>query len=97
MHSTLGSNNQQGGVDASQTSGSVANNQSLLTGCCCRPAGAPAGAAPTEPSCHVIACQSCKTTSDGNVSSACYTEHGMLWSCTSGYQRQSTTPLPGQT
>ena len=57
MHSPPGSNNQQGGKDASQTSGSMANNQSLLTGCCCRPAGALAGVAPTEPSCHVIACQ----------------------------------------
>ena len=67
MHSPLGSNNQQGGRDTSQTSGSVVNNWSLWTGCCCRPAGAPAGVAPTEPSCHVIACQSCKTASGGSV------------------------------
>ena len=83
MHSPSGSNNQQGGKDASQTSGSVVNNRSLWTGCCCRPAGALAGVAPTEPSCHMTACQSCETTSDGNVPSACYTEHGKLWSCTS--------------
>ena len=35
------------------------NNWSPLTGCCCRPAGALAGVAPTEPSCHMITCQSC--------------------------------------
>ena len=96
MHSPLGSNNQQGGEDASQTSGSVANNWSLLTGCCCRPAGVPAGVAPTESSCHAIACQSCKIVSDGNAPPACYTERGKLWSCTSGYRRQSIAPSPGQ-
>ena len=85
MHSPSGSNNQQGGEDASQTSGSVVNNQSLLTGCCCRPAAAPAGVAPTEPSCHMIACQSCEIASGGNAPPAHYTEHGKLWSCTSGY------------
>ena len=85
MHSPSGSNNQQGGVDTSQTSGSVGNNWSLLTRCCCRPAAALAGAALTEPSCHVIACQSCKTASDGNVLHARYTEDGKLRSCTSGY------------
>ena len=50
------SNNQQGGEDASQTSGNAANKQSLWTRCCCKPVGAPAGAAPTEPSSHVPAC-----------------------------------------
>ena len=84
-HSPSGSNNQQGGKDASQTSGSVANNRSLPTGCCCRPAGAPAGVAPTELSCHAIACQSCGTASDGNAPPARCTGHGKLWACTSGY------------
>ena len=46
-------------MDAPQTSGSAVNNQSLLTECCCRPARALVGAAPIEPSCHGIACQSC--------------------------------------
>ena len=96
MHSPSGSNNQQGGEDASQTSGSAVNNQSPWTGCCCRPAGAPAGVAPTGPSCHVIACQSCETASDGNIPPVRYTEHGKLWSCTSGYRRQSIAPPPGQ-
>ena len=82
MQSPLGSSNQQG---ASQTSDSAANNQSPWTGCCCKPVEALAGAAPTEPSCHVLACQSCKTASDGNIPPVHYTEHGMLWSCTSGY------------
>ena len=95
-HSPSGSNNQQGGVDASQTSGSAVNNRSLPTGCCCRPAGAPAGVAPTGPSCHMIACQSCEIASDGKAPPACYTEHGKLWSYTSGYRRQSIAPLPGQ-
>ena len=96
-HSPSGSNNQQGGKDASQTSGSAANNQSPLTGCCCRPAGALAGVAPTEPSCRAIACQSCEIASDGNAPPARYTECGKLWSCSSGYRRQSIAPLPGQT
>ena len=78
MHSPSGSNNQQGGEDTSQTSGSAANNWSLVTGCCCRPAGAPAGVAPTEPSCHMIACQSCEIASDGNTPSAHYTGYGKL-------------------
>ena len=96
-HSPPGINNQQGGEDASQTSGSAANNRSPPTGCCCRPAGALAGVAPTEPSCHAIACQSCKIASDGNAPPAHYTERGKLWSCTSGYRRQSIAPLPEQT
>ena len=95
MHSLSGSNNQQGGEDASQTSGSAVNNQSLWTGCCCKPAEVLAGVAPTGPSCHMIACQSCETASDGNVPPAHYTGHGRLWSCTSGYQRQSKAPPPG--
>ena len=97
MCSPSGSNNQQRGEDASQTSGSVVSNWSPPTGYCGRPAGALAGVAPTEPSCHVIACQSCKLVSDGNAPPACYTERGKLWSCTSGYQRQSIAPPPGQT
>ena len=96
MHSLLGSNNQQGGKDASQTSGSIVNNQSPQTRCCCKPAGVLADVAPTGPSCHVIACQSCETAYDGIISPVCYTGHGRLWSCTSGYQRQSKAPLPGQ-
>ena len=46
-HSPSGSNNQQGGEDASQTSDNAANNWSPQTRCCCKPAGALAGAAPT--------------------------------------------------
>ena len=95
-HSPSGSNNQQEGEDTSQTSGSVVNNWSPLTRCCCRPVGAPAGVAPTEPSCHPIACQSCRIASDGSASPAHYTGHGKLWSHTSGYRRQSIAPLPGQ-
>ena len=57
-------------MDTSQTSDSVANNWSLLTGCCCRPVGAPVGVAPIEPSCHTITCQSCKIVSDGNAPTA---------------------------
>ena len=97
MHSPLGSNNQQGGEDASQTSGSVANNRSLPTGCCCRPARASANVAPTEASSHAKAYQSCEIVSDGNTPPARCTERGKLWSCTSGYQRQSIALLPGQT
>ena len=85
MHSPLGSNNQQGGKGASQTSGSVMNNQSLQTRCCCKPVGALADVAPTGPSCHALACQSCETVSIGNIPPVHYTEHGKLWSCTSGY------------
>ena len=85
MHSPLGSNNQQGGEGASQTSDNVVNNWSLQTGCCCKPVEAHAGAAPTEPSCHAPACQSWETASDGNVPPVRYTECGRLWSCTSGY------------
>ena len=50
--SPLGSNNQQGGKGISQTSDNAANNWSPQTGCCCKPVEAPAGATPTEPSCH---------------------------------------------
>ena len=94
--SPLGNNNQQGGMDASQTSNSAVNNQSLPTGCCCRPAGALAGVAPTEPSHHTITCQSCETVSDGNAPPAHCTVRGKLWSCTSGYQRQSIALPPGR-
>ena len=86
-HSPSGNNNQQGGTDASQTSDSVANNRSLPTGCCCRPAGSPVSVAPIEPSCHAITCQSCEIVSDGNAPPAHCTVHGKLWSCTSGYQK----------
>ena len=96
MHSLLLSNNQQGGEGASQTSGNAVNNRSPQTGCCCRPVGAPAGVAPTGPSCHALACQSYETASDGNAPPVRYTAHGRLWSCTSGYRRQHTAPPPGQ-
>ena len=96
MHSLSESNNQWEGKDASQTSGSVANNWSPWTRCCCKPLGALAGAAPTGPSCHTLACQSCETASDGNVPPVRYTERGKLWSCTTGYQRQCTAPPPGR-
>ena len=85
MCSPLGSNNQQGDEGASQTSDNVVNNQSLQTGCCCKPVEAPAGAAPTEPSYRVPACQSCRTAFGGNVPPVHYTECGRLWFCTSGY------------
>ena len=85
MHSLSGSNNQQGGEGTYQTSDNVANNWSLQTRCCCKPVEALAGAAPTEPSCHVPACQSCKTAFGGNVPPVHYTECGRLWSYTSGY------------
>ena len=85
MHSLLGSNNQQGGEGTSQTSDNVVNNWSPQTGCCCKPVEALAGAAPTKPSCHVPACQSCETASGGNIPPVRYTERGRLWSCTSGY------------
>ena len=78
MHSWSESNNQQGGEDASQTSVSVANNRSPWAGCCCKPVGALAGVALTGPSCHVLACQSCETASDGNIPPVHYTEHGKL-------------------
>ena len=61
------------------------NNWSPRIRCCCKPAGVMAGVAPTGSSCCVIACQSCKTASDGNIPPACYTGHGRLWFCTSGY------------
>ena len=77
-HSLSGNNNRQGGGDASQTSGSVANNRSPLTGCCCRPAGALAGVAPTEPSHHAIDCQSCEIVSDENAPPAHCTGCGKL-------------------
>ena len=79
-----GNNNQQGCADASQTSDSVVNN-------CCRPTGALVGVAPIEPSCHMITCQSCEIVSDGNAPPARCTVCGKPWSCTSGYQRQSTS------
>ena len=68
--SLLGSNNQQGGKDTSQTSDNVVNNRSLQTGCCCKPVGALAGATPTEPSYCVPACQSCGT-APGEKCSTC--------------------------
>ena len=52
MCSPLGDNNQQGGEGASQTSDNVMKNQSLLTGCCCKPVRALVGVVPTEPSYH---------------------------------------------
>ena len=64
---TIESNNQQGGEDISQTSDNAVNNQSLQTGCCCKPVEVPAGAAPTVPSYHMPACQSCGTASGGSV------------------------------
>ena len=78
MHSPSGSNNQQGDGGISQTSDNVANNWSLQTGCCCKPVEAPAGAAPTEPSYHAPACQSCRTVFGRNVPPVHYTEHGRL-------------------
>ena len=90
------SNNQQGGEDTSQTSGNVVNNWSPQTGCCCKPVGALAGVAPTEPSYHVSACQSCGTASDESISAAHCTEHGRLWSSTFGCQRKHKVPPPGQ-
>ena len=83
--SPSGSNNQQRGEGTSQTSDNVVNNWSPQIRCCCKPVEAPAGASPTEPSCHAPACQSCETASGGNVPPIRYTEHGRLWSCTSGY------------
>ena len=96
MCSPLESNNQQGGEDASQTSGSVANNLSLWTGCCCKPVGALAVAALTEPSYHAPACQSCGTVSDESVPPAHCTGHDRLWSSTFGCRRQHKVPPPGQ-
>ena len=95
MHSVLGSNNQQGDVGASQTSDNAVNNQSPQTGCCCKPVEALAGAAPIVPSYHAPACQSCGIMFGGNIPPVCYTEHGRLWFCTSGYRRQHTAPPPG--
>ena len=94
MHPPSGSNNQQGDEGTSQTSGNVANNWSPQTGCCCKPVEALAGAAPTEPSYHAPACQSCGITFGENVPPVCYTECGRLWFCTSGYQRRHTAPPP---
>ena len=94
--SPLGSNNQQGDHGTSQTSDNAANNRSLQTGCCCKPVEAPAGAAPTEPSYHAPACQSCIIMFGGNVPPVHYTERGRLWFCTSGYRRWHTAPPPGQ-
>ena len=96
MHSLLGSNNQQGDEDASQTSANVANNWSSQTRCCCKPVEVLAGAAPTEPSYHEPACQSCGTASGGSVPPVHCTEHGRLWFCTSGYRRQHKVPPPGR-
>ena len=84
MRSPSESNNQQGGEDASRTSGNAANNRSPWTGCCCKPVGAPAGAAPTEPSYCAQACQSCETLSDESIPPVHCTEHGRLWSGTFG-------------
>ena len=83
-HSPSGSNNQQGDEGVSQTSDNAANNWSPQTRHCCKPVEAPACAAPTEPSYHVPACQSCGTAFGGNVLPVRYTEHGRLWFCTSG-------------
>ena len=76
--SLLGSNNQQGDKDASQTSDNAVNNQSPQTGCCCKPVEASAGAAPTEPSYHTPACQSCGTASGESIQPVHCTEHGRL-------------------
>ena len=96
MCSLLGSNNQQGGEDASQTSDNSANNQSPQTRCCCKPVGAPAGAAPTEPSYCTPAYQSCGTVSGESVPPVHCTEHGRLWFGTFGCRRQHKVPPPGQ-
>ena len=84
-HSLLGSNNQQGDKGASQTSDNAANNWSPQTGCCCKPVEVLAGAAPTEPSYRMPACQSSRTASGGSAPPVHCTGHGRLWSCTSGY------------
>ena len=84
MHSPLGSNNQQGDEDTSHTTDNAVNNRSPQTGCCCKPVEALAGAAPTEPSYHAPACQSCRTVSGGSIPPVHCTEHGRLWFCTSG-------------
>ena len=96
MHSPSGSNNQQGDESISQTSDNVVNNWSPQTGCWCKPAEAPAGAAPTEPSYCMPACQSCRTAFGGNVPPVNYTECGRLLLCTSGYRRRHTVPPPGR-
>ena len=95
-HSLLGSNNQQGDEDASRTSDNAVNNQSPQIGCCCKPVEAPAGAAPTEPSYHAPAYQSCGTASGGSIPPVHCTEHGRLWFGTSGCRRQHKVPPPGQ-
>ena len=94
--SLLGSNNQQGDEDTSQTSDNVVNNQPLQTGCCCKPVEVLAGAAPTEPYYHAPACQSCGTVSGGSIPPVNCTECGRLWFCTSGYRRQHKVSPPGQ-
>ena len=66
MCSPSESNNQQGCEDASQTSDTAANNWSPQTGCCYKPVEVLAGAAPTEPSYPVPACQSYGTASGGS-------------------------------
>ena len=93
--SPLESNNQWGDKDASQTSDNEVNNRSPHIGCCCKPVEAPAGAAPTEPSYHVPACQSCGTASGESFPPVHCTEHGRLWFSTPGCQRQHKVPPPG--
>ena len=96
MHSLSGSINQQGGEGTSRTSDNAVKNWSLLTGCCCKPVRAPAGAVPTEPSYHAPACQSCGTASGESVLPVHCTEHGRLWFSTFGCQTQHKVPPPGQ-
>ena len=70
-----------------------------ITGHCgpgCKPVGALPGAAPTEPSYCVPACQSCGVASDESVPPAHCTECGWLWSGTFGCQRKHKVPPPGQ-
>ena len=75
MHSPSESNNQH----TSQTSGNVTNNRSPQTGCCCKPVEVPTSVAPTEPSYHVPACQSCRTASGESIPPVHCTECGRLW------------------
>ena len=95
--SPLGSNNQQGGKGASQTSDNAVKNQSPLTRWCCKPVRAPAGVVPTEPSYYVPACQSCRTASGESVPPAHCTEHGRWWCGNFGCQKQHKVPPPEQT
>ena len=97
MHSLSGSNNQQGGEGASKTLDNVVKYQSLLTGCCCKPVRAPAGAVPTEPSYHMPAGQSCGTASGESVPPVHCTECGKWWFSTFGCQKQYKVPPPGWT